>query len=304
MTRINKKAKVGIIVALASVGTFLICMLMILSVLGAISLPFFLTPKLSQEQRQEIIDTFAGYDNGEVIYNDGTFIFLPDRTIDVRSIKYNGQECYLISCGAESFYAYTREWSDFKHFSLNLLEITYAENEITYIDTLRNLPRPNSFSEFCIENKFYCGVFSGYYYVYDFDEKAYTTMPKAELDELREAQNQYEFEVIDKFFHRKHYIEITDKSTQEKKSITMDSLNSFSEGQYILSLDPYLTSAFFRRVVEKDDDIYILGMILLDPLVGPKHQYVVLKYDFESDTLSYCSSMSLFWDEPLKMVIL
>lgn len=265
--------------------------------------------KLSKEQRQEIIDTFAEYDScGEVRYHDGLFIFLPDKHINVRSIKYNGKECqYILSCGANSFYTYTKEGIDRTHMSIHLLEISYADNEITHIDTLSNLPRSNSFHRFCIDNKFYFGAIDGYYYVYDLDARASTTLSETEFDTLWDTQSQYKFNVLDnkKLINKKYYgLEITDKSTQEKKTITLDDLSGFSEGQYVLSLDSYLTNLFFRRAVEKDGNIYILGMITLDTFGNMVHQTVVLKYNFESNQLSYYSSMYLDWDEPPRMVIL
>ena len=290
------------------IGYIIVCIFVSFIVLVLI-LPFLFIPIVSKEQKQEIIDTFAGYESsGEVRYHDGLFIFLPDKRIDIRSIKYNETECqYVLSCGANSFYTYTKEVIDRTHMSLHLLEISYADNEITHIDTLSNLPNNSSFSNFCIDNKFYFGIFDGCYYVYDLDERAYTTLPEAEVATLREAQSQYEFNVLDnkKLINKKYYgLEIIDKSSLEKKTITLADLSGFSEGQYILSIKPYLTNLFFRRAIEKGGDIYILGMIMLDTIAGMKHQTVVLKYNFESDQLSYYSSMHLSWDEPPLMVIL
>ena len=298
MEKTNKKMKMSIIIS---------CILVLILIL-IIIFPILFTPKLSQEQRQEIINTFANYDNnGEVIYRDGNRVFLPDNSIDVTSIKYNGQECYrLISCGAESCYAYTKEKNDSKHVSLNLLEINYDDNSVRYIDTLPNLPKTNSPTGFCLNNKLYVGVFDGYYYIYDLKEKTYTTLPESEVVVLRDEQNQYEFNVLynKNLFNRKYYgIEIIDKFTQRKKTITMENLNAFPEGRYILSLDSYFTNTFFRAAIEKDGVIYILGMIPLSKN-SMTHQNVILKYDLENNILSYYSSMYYAWDEVPKIIVL
>ena len=282
----------------------IVCIMVFLPIL-AIILSFCFVPRLSNEQRQEIIDTFAGYDNGEVIYSHSDRIFLPDRTIDLSSIKFNGKECDLISCGAESCYAYTQEMTDLKHKSVNLMEISYADNVVKYIDTLTDMPRVNVFGGSHIQDKIYFGPCNGYYYVYDLDERACTTMSKSEVVALKESQTQYEFKVLEGFPNFNHYgIKITDKSTRESKTIKMSDLNTFSEGQCILSLDSYLTNSFFRSIVEKDGDIYILGMITLDTFGSTQHQNVVLKYDFENETLSYYSSMFYAWDETPRVTIL
>ena len=271
-------------------------------------LPYVLSPKISKELRQEIIDTFAGFENrGEVVFVHD-YIFLPDKKIEYRELQYNGEEMdSVIGCGADSFYTFTKEKIDKKLVTINLLEVGYKDNEIKLLCTLSDLPNSNWIKTHYLQNKLYLGTFDGEYYVYDLATKTLTTMPESDFDIFKEDQNQYKYEIIEKnfLFHIKESgVQITSKSTGEVKIVTKDRLNDFTEGQYVLSLDPYLGDRFYKAATEKDGYIYILIMIRLENHFFSGHQNVVLKYDFENDILSYYSSMLYPWDEIPQMTIL
>lgn len=257
-----------------------------------IVLTLFLTPHLSKEERAEMIDKFSSFDNhDDIAFRDSNWIFLPDKTINVASIEYNDRQCYLIDCLEDRFYAYTID-SDKKH----LLEIDYDISEIKYLNTINNIPWSSSPTSFYLQNKLYLGIYNGNYYVYDLDLGTYSTMSKDDVNSLCSESNQYSFNIIESK-GTKHGIEITNKETQVTKTVTMDNLNAFAEGEYILSLDSYLTKRFFAKGIEKDGEIFILGMVCLETFANTKSECVVLKYDFDNDSLSYYSSMFYDWDE-------
>lgn len=60
---------------------------------------------------------------------------------------------------------------------------------------------------------------------------------------------------------------------------------------------PCLMCDFFTKDIYRDGEIFILGMICLDTFANMKSECVVLKYDFDNNSLSYYSSMYYDWGE-------
>lgn len=273
---------------------------------------------ISKERKQEIIDTFAGFENrGEVVFVHD-YIFLPNKRIEYAGWNYSGTESYnLIGCGAESYYVLTRSNNNKKPQTVNLLEVGYEGEEKKLLATWNNVPNPNKLNDYYFNNKLFVGPFDGEYYVYDLATQTLTTMSEVEFKTLPELDYNgwkelynYTYEIYERTAMLKlgiAAVEITSKSTGEVKAVTLDRLNAFPEGQFILSLNSCLTDDFFKAATEKDGYIYLLGMIkVYDMAILTQYQYqnVVLRYDFENDILSYYSSMLYPWDEIPQMTIL
>lgn len=255
------------------------------------------------EESKEIIETFSSFESKGGIYcSYDNNVFLPDKTIQVDDLEYNGKKCRIAACYDKVFYAYYYEKTNKTYLTLYLLSITYDNLEITLFDTIEEINSKTGIGvRFCIDNKMYFAI-DKKYFVYDLETKSYNFVSAVLDGKYRYAQDfsNYRYEILGNKnpFNRKQYgIEIKDKTTEETRTVTMENLSSFPEGEYILSLDSSLTKTFFVKALEKDGYMYILGMITLDKIANMKSQCVALKYDFKNDNLSYYSSLYYDWDE-------
>ena len=258
------------------------------------------------EESKEIVNTFKSFDNKDgVRYSQAGTIVFPDKTISLYDLEYNGNRCELITCRQDVFYAYAQQKTDKNHRTFYLLAVNYDDNDINLIDTVENVYCRDlgSWRGFCVGNKLYFAPHDDEYITYDLEEKSFGFAPAVDANNntIYESYfSNYSYEILENqhFFtdSTRYGIEIKDKTTAETRTLTMESLSAFSEGEYILSLEPSCTRTFFRQALEKDGDIYILGRIDLDSYMYS--QCVVMKYDFTQNKLTYYSSDLYNWDEP------
>ena len=215
------------------------------------------------EESKEIIEAFSSFESKGGIYcSYDNNVFLPDKTIQVDALEYNGKKCHIAACYDKVFYAYYHEKTEKTYITLYLLSITYDTLEITLFDTIEEIDSKTGIgARFSLGNKIYFAIDNNYF-VYDLETKSYNMAPDSIEGKYLFEQDfsNYRYEILGNKnpFNRKQYgIEIKDKTTEETRTVTMENLSSFPEGEYILSLDSRFTKSFFEKALEKDGYIYI-----------------------------------------------
>lgn len=283
----------------------MLIVLLLASFMALNALCFTSCGTLSDEDKQNIIDTFDGFNNKEgVVLRHADKVFTRDSTIDLNEVYFNNNQCHVLSCAPDMIYAYSYVDED-NDTNLYLLEVGYDGNILNSFKFIENVSHSDIKDKFVYGQKIYFGLGNGPYYVFDTLGQTIGKINSSEAEEIKTVKDSSELYdcSIKSDIAGDDSVIITKKSTNENVKIVRDDLRDFTEGQYILSLDTTLTRPFFRKATEKFGNIYLLGAISLDPVLGLEWQYVVFEYNFAENALSYYTSIHVQWDEEPQLYI-
>lgn len=255
----------------------------------------------SESKQQKIIDTFASFENAQdyvFVTRSPDVLYVRENAIDLESLTYDDLPCHYIrttkSCAY--FYVYTSELEN----TVDLLSLSYQTLEMTYIASFE---AQNEITEaYYYDEEIYFYVKAEYapengtYLIYNL-----ATKERVVLDGEKVSTNIFRSFTTDKYRitykeagllglgERKLLIE--NKQTGEEKTIGYSLLKTCDEGKTILKLGKSnLTSEAFSAY-EYNGEIYIVYVYLVDGFLGYPSQTYVMKYDFESHTMEYYTSI-------------
>ena len=277
----------------------------------------------SEEKIQKSKDTFASFDNSE------QFVFVIDdeirvgnRVTKISDIIYNGDPCNLIYPDINGMYVYSAE--SHMDTSIDIVYVEYESLETTLIKSL-SLPK-KLITVNLINDIFYFRMddpeveeFKQMYFLYDMKTDQTSTADADDLIEYveqsdRDYEHYYNFErfslstigtssLFRKGFAHKFYI--TDNQTGMTRLLDESLLHTCEEGKNILSFGEDNVALLTYCGYEKDGYVYLLFSCLADNFFGEPVHYFIMKYDFDSHTAEYYTSVyyELFPDSIIDLYI-
>lgn len=255
----------------------------------------------SERKQQKILDTFSSFEN-ESEYVFVTWspdeLHIRENVIDLASLSYEGRLCSYISTATKCayFYAYSSELKN----EVDLLSLSYQTLELSLVDTIAaedEITRANYYNGevyFTLWNK--DAAPSNSYLIYSLET---TEVRNADYNSLSsdvfsnfqsEKYTIWESNINNPFLETK--LLIKNEETGEEKTIGRSLFKTCEAGENILNLGPSWKD--ITRAVdyyEYNGDIYIVYIYLTDGFLGYPCNVFVMKYDFESHTMQYYTSV-------------
>ena len=273
--------------------------IIIFSILFAITLGTFSGCFNSEREQQKIIDTFESFENAQdyvfVTYSPDC-LYVRDNVIDLDSLTYDGVPCHYISTTTACAYFYTYH-SESKN-TVDLLKLSYQTLELTFIATIE---AENEITE--------ADYYDGEVYFVEYNEGAtpsksylifnietnqsrtveYTTISKDIFENFQSKK--YTVNEIDINDFSEIKLEVKNNATGEKKTVGYSLLKTCEQGKTIIRLgDVYATTGPIDYY-EHNGEIYIVYIYLVDGFLGYPSCVYIMKYDFDSHTMQYYTSV-------------
>ncbi len=253
------------------------------------------------EEEQEIIRAFESFEsNDNYIFQTSFEFHLGSTVIDNSKLIYNGRLCEFLTSTDTCAYGYCVEAD---RITVHITRLDYETLDISLVDTVV-LPNFLTIASF-FENSFYFrttvssesgkGIVTQIYTVYNLSDGEITTTDTDDIDLIEQRENpvigDYEFDLLSDFaFFRNINFDIRNIKTDEVKSFTLDDLKSCEEGAVIATLPDRRWSLGNkpRKAFARGDDIYLVLRFSVDSL---STYLFVLKYDFKTENVEYCSTV-------------
>ena len=237
---------------------------------------------------EKIQETFANFSNNQnfaLMHYDT--IWLQEKKIIVDELIYNGTKIdRLFGCADDYFYVSTRTKNEKGKYTIHFLKVDYNTLEMTEIGSVDGLKEKYTSSCRLVDNCLYF-YDSGSYCIYNIENGKIEWTEYDDEKFWAEEGGTYSFEI------RERSVIISDPLIGVQKQLSFkDSLRVCDEGKFIQEVDSKLTqvSSYFIDAIEKNGICYLLVIIPLDSLVV-KTQAVIFAYNFESEEISYYSSI-------------
>ena len=252
------------------------------------------------KEKQEIISTFSSFENSDnYVLLTVEKLCVGENAIDVKSIKYDGEQCRIILCKEDGAYAYA-----YAPQSTNTINIVFVEYEPLSVTLISKIDVPSAVHHVeHYNNAFYFKVFqtesekhNGLYLVYDIATGKTKTIDEedaASLDfEKSGDHNRSKLFSIkyDLGLFLQNQLSVTRRDTGKTKIISNSLLDTCEEGKAILQLGRGRLGTGCTEAYEKNGEIYVVYYYGIGFLGDPCY-YFIMKYDFESHTLKYHTSI-------------
>lgn len=284
--------------------TFKRLMLTVLATLLVLSL---VACENSPQKQQEIIDTFASFPYSDrYILVTAYELRIGERVIDRATLTYNGERCSIILAEQDGAYAWT--YANEAKTEINILYIPFDTLEVTL---LAKHALPNSDCS-VIETEHYNGklhfrqinpdsaYFGQIYFVYDIatgdTETIYVASLPYDIEKAADNNRSEQFSLMrGKTEDDENTLFVTKKATGETKTVDNSLLTTCEEGRKIVALGERDLGTHCHTAFERDGVIYVLFLYVTDGAFGWPCHYYIMKYDFDSHTLQYYTS--IFFEE-------
>ena len=274
--------------------------IIIISMLLVITLGTFSGCTNFKYKQQIIINTFDSFENARdyvfVTYSPDC-LYVRDNVIDLDDLTYNGAPCHYISTATTSayFYAYHSESKN----TVDLLNLSYQTLELTFIATIK--------AESEIANADY---YNGEVYFVEYNEDAtpsysylifnietnqsrtveYKTISK-DIFENFQSKKYTVNETTDSYPLTEKKLEVKNNATGEKKTVGYSLLKTCEQGKTITRLGDVYSTTGPVDYYEHNGKIYIVYIYLVDDFLGYPSCVYIMKYDFDSHTMQYYTSV-------------
>lgn len=258
----------------------------------------------TEEELSAMEAKFASFDNNKnFVLNYSTYIQFIEKGIHIDDLGYSIELIELIDFGDKYFYVATRTRGSMffgDTFTITFFKTDYDTLEMEEIGQIKNVKSSDMDGHYS-HGKLYLED-SGRYCVYDIATGQQEWFP-GDYDEFyQEEPGKYSFEIKDE--NGDSVVHITDNATGESKQVSWkNDLSKFEEGRYIQSFDNrFRAKSAFVSHAEKDGVCYLVGWIPLGELMS--YRAVIFTYDFETETLSYYSSVIYHEYNPPRLTII
>ena len=266
--------------------------------LGSIIVLPILVTSNSERKQQKIIDTFESFDNTQeyvIVTQSPDRLYVRGNVVDLETLTYQEAPCHYISTTntCAYFYSYHAESQN----TVDLLSLSYETLELSFIATVE---AENEITEADYANGEVYFLVSGEdgtsiqsYLIYHIETTQtrkvnYYTVVKSTFDNFQSEK--YTITDDDTVFWAKKLL-IKNNETGEEKRVKLSLLKTCEQGKTILKLDDFFAYTGAIDYYEYNDEIYIVYIFLVDGSLGyPSYAYV-MKYDFDSHTMQYYTSV-------------
>ena len=264
----------------------------------AVLVILFLLPVNSPRKEQKIIDTFDSFDNSQeyvFVTQSPDCLYVRGNVIDLEELTYNDAPCHYISTTNTcayfySYHAESKNTVDLLSFSYQTLELSFiatvgAENEITSADYSNGEVYFVILDEESTPNESYL--------IYNIEtmqsrNAGYHTVSEDIFENFQSEK--YTITDDDTVLWAKKLL-IKNNETGEEKRVRLSLLKTCEQGKTILKLDDFVAYTGAIDYYEHNGEIYIVYIFLVDGSLGyPSYAYV-MKYDFDSHTMKYYTSV-------------
>ncbi|MBE6639236.1 MAG: hypothetical protein E7616_07280 [Ruminococcaceae bacterium] len=252
----------------------------------------------SSRKQREIINTFSSFDNSdEYILITAYEIHIGNKIIDRKTLCYNDAPMQVIISDAKGVYAYCE---DAESDLVNIVYMEYETNEITLIDTV-SVPSPIIAAEYYDEGLYFRTDdpqkedFGQIYFVYDLTtgqtSRVDTDALPYDIEKSGDHNRSPLYMMQTDLGSAQNRLKITHRESGESKIADNSLLETCAEGKKILELGKENMGAGCSEAFEKDGEIYLAYFYITDGFLGSPCHIFIMKYDFESHTLSYHTSI-------------
>ena len=264
-----------------------------------IVLPILVTSN-SERKQQKIIDTFESFDNTQeyvIVTQSPDRLYVRGNVVDLETLTYQEAPCHYISTTntCAYFYSYHAESQN----TVDLLSLSYETLELSFIATVE---AENEITEADYANGEVYFLVSGEdgtsiqsYLIYHIETTQtrkvnYYTVVKSTFDNFQSEK--YTITRGDtNIFLTDEKLLIKNNQTGEEKKIGYSLLKTCEEGKKIRKLGDVYLCVCAIDYYEYNGEIYILYFYYVDGFLGyPTYAYV-MKYDFDSHTMQYYTSV-------------
>lgn len=266
----------------------------------------------SAERVQTIIETVESFEQkGDFIILSYHYVAINEKTIKRKEIKYEKTVREFVACDENGVYAYAFDQEDKQKVDIIYLPYDSETLEAQFIKTV-NVPDTVTDVKYW-EGKFYLRSkrFEGsgidqVYTVYDKNTDEVSVKSTEHLSEEEEnglfASNtsrseNYAFIDLSPNDPFKYKIKIQHKKTGEERIIDESFIERCEEGKALSKLLRDLDINIMPDFCEKDGYIYTVFYCNTDGFLGYPCHHIILKYDFENDTVEYYGSV-MYEDYP------
>jgi len=270
----------------------------------------------SNEKVEEIRNTFNSFENSDnYIFKTYNQLHIGKRVISLEDIKYNGEKCELIKLEKDGAYAYCYEISENEssesqveeNYAVNLLYVNYLDLGVEFIDKIELPKKINSVYFKANDIIFLFGFkneessMDAEYLIYNIETKQVSEIPSQEIsqsDFFTADKNRSEKYVIEHYNNdittilTGNRLKITDKESGEVRILDESILYTCEEGTKILEFGE-LNCGGFGCAYEKDGEIFVSSIYLTDGLLGELCHVFIVKYNFDSHTVEFHTSVEL-----------
>ena len=293
-----KKTKmILLIVGLWILNGVAIFMAGIVALGSIIVLPILVTSN-SERKQQKIIDTFESFDNTQeyvIVTQSPDRLYVRGNVVDLETLTYQEAPCHYISTTNTcayfySYHAESKNTVDLLSFSYQTLELSFiatveAENEITSADYSNGEVYFVVLDEESTPNESYL--------IYNIEtmqsrNAGYHTVSEDIFENFQSEK--YTITDDDTVLWAKKLL-IKNNETGEEKRVRLSLLKTCEQGKKILKLDDFVAYTGAIDYYEYNGEIYIVYIFLVDGSLGyPSYAYI-MKYDFDSHTMQYYTSV-------------
>lgn len=253
----------------------------------------------THKKQREIIQAFDAFPNAEeYILITADEICVGNQMISGEKVQYEGTRCHIIHSEADGAWAYANGGEG----KVNIVFFEYETETATLIDSI-TVPGGVIAAE-QYGGEFYFRAddpdteeFKQIYFVYNLETKETRTVATDALPidiETSGDHNRsslYTIQIAATSSMEECQMTVTKNETGEVKTIDNSLLETCEEGKAILAFSPKRNISGCTAAYEKDGDIYLAYLYITDGFLGSPCHYFILKYDFDSHTAQYYTSI-------------
>lgn len=273
--------------------------IIIISMLLVITLGTFSGCINSKYKQQEIINTFDSFENARdyvFVTSSPDCLYVRDNVIDLDRLTYDGAPCHYISTTTTCayFYAYHSQSKS----AVDLLSLSYQTLELTFIATVEaenEITRAN----YCNGEVYFVEYNKGAtpsssYLIYNIETKQsrnveYQTVSEDVFENFQSEKYTITYEDAEWSLETK--LLVKNNATGEKKTVGRSLLKTCEQGKTIIGLGDVYDTTSPMDYYEHNGEIYIVYTYLVDGFLGYPSCVYIMKYDFDSHTMQYYTSV-------------
>ena len=249
----------------------------------------------SKRKQEKIKDTFSSFDNAHdyvFVTHSPNCLYIGENVIDMDQLTWQGRKCAYIGTATDCAYFFTHcEQSDSE---IELLCFSYQTLELSLVTTIEAqnnvLDADYYHGEIYFTVKATSDEDGGSYLIYNplTQENRIEGAGAVSSDMFRDFVTD-EYIIIND--SNKNKARIINKQTGEEKAVGYPLLKTCEQGKKIYALgDVYLCNGPMDAY-EKNGEIYLVYIYLVDGFLGYPCYAYVMKYDFDSHTMAYYTSV-------------
>lgn len=249
-------------------------------------------------KQQKIIETFESFENSEdyvFVTSSPNKLYVRKNVIDLDNLTYEERPCRYISTTTTCayFFAYHSETES----TVDLLSLSYQTLELSFVDTIEaenkitSAEHYNGEVYFILRDEDAAPVNSYLIYNVETAEIRHADYDSVSSQNFQSGKYTITYNDSDEPLTGETKLLVKNNQTGEEKTVGYSLLKTCEQGKKIFELGDVFCTSWASDYYEHNGEIYIVYVYLVDGFLGyPSYAYV-MKYDFDSHTMQYYTSV-------------